>query len=307
MSEYIVYILGQPVSVRRTLPYKVDTPTPFGAGRLHFVMETPRTALYGMNSTTHDIHSDEAKKRFDTTRIRLPNGQRVGEFCEKARAEFPDLSKQKAYHAYSQALFGMGYSQCIEQQKEALIARFDKAFHKIDDNVIEISEPFPFLRGHLSCSDGVIEEFRRLADQGHHNSQFMAGVLLTTLAGDFSETGMAYLLMAYENRFPRAMDALAEYLLYKEDFLGAVQCHLLSLDSLDDCSHTMDTIKKLTMHRYLEQPVFMPLLPYIVKHCLDENFTALAKKHYPEFYPSEEEIRQAMINRLLGRGGREDV
>ncbi|KNC88843.1 hypothetical protein [Trabulsiella odontotermitis] len=304
MSEYHVYLFGQPVSVRRTLPKKVETSVPFAAGRLHYVMETPRTVLYGMNSSTHDIHSDEAKKLFDTPRIQLPNGLRVGEFCEKARAEFPDLPKQKAYHAYAQALFGIGYSQLIETQKASLIARFDAAFQQIDDNVIEISDPFPFLRGHLSCPVEVIDEFKRLANQGHHNSQFMAGLLLTTMAGDFSESGIAFLRMAYENRFPRAMDALAEYLLYKEDFLGAVQCHLLSIDSLDDCSHTMDTIKKMTMSRYIEQPEFMPLLPFIVKRCLDEDFTALAKKHYPKLYPSKEEIQQAMINRLLGRGGR---
>lgn len=154
----------------------------------------------------------------------------------------------------------------------------------------------------LSCEKIVIQEFEELAQQGHVFSQFMAGLLHTSMPGGFSTKGIPYLILAYENRFPRSMDALAEHLLYKRDYLGAVQCSLLSIDSLDGTKSTMQTILQHMWGKFIDNPM-QALNNYIFKSALDDSFKSLAKKHFPEFYPSKEELENRMLKRLLGTRG----
>ena len=260
---YLLSLLGADViPVRRRLPCRNKTT----GERFHDVCVDPISFMYGLSS---EEDFEAAKRLFDTQNFLLDDGLSV-----------------KKFHAQ-------------------LIARFDKAFEHLGE-AYEMSHPAPFVRRHLSCEPEVIKEFEALAKQGHIISQYIAGLLLTTMAGDFDPSGIQYLLMAYENRFPRTMDALAEYLLYREDYLGAIQCSLLSIDSLDNSKSTMSTICGHAADILIDHPSqsfysTMPLLDYIFQHALDDQFKALAKKHFPEFYPSQEEIERDVLNRILRR------
>ncbi len=294
-SEYTLIILGTPQAVKRKLPPKIKN----SHKRLHNITEDPLIFLYGLGDKKH---FDKAKLLFDNPEIQLNNGIRIKELHKRALEENPDLKKQDAYNKYAQKHFSNSYSKLVERIKGEIVSCFEDAFSQLNNEAIEISDPAPFLKRHLTCNASTLGKFKNLADQGHIFSQHLTGLLLTTMAGDFSKTGIKYLLKAYENRFPRSMDALAEYLLYRKDYLGAVQCSLLSIDSLDDSKHTMQTIMSCTSG-LLHSESMIPLLFFIFKHVLDDKFTALGKKHFPEFYPSDEEIAQQEMQFFFGRRG----
>jgi hypothetical protein len=75
----------------------------------------------------------------------------------------------------------------------------------------------------------ALEVYQGLAAQGHVYSQYLAGLLLATATGGYSAYCVSYLLDAHEHKHPEALKVLAEFLLGCEDYLGAMQCALLSL------------------------------------------------------------------------------
>lgn len=318
-NYYTVLVLGKSRQVKRTLPKKGKVPK----SRIVDVSVDPFDFELEDDVLFNREHSEAARKFFDKDKVLVRNDLTAEAFKKEARARFPEKAAEsvnKAYDAFARERFRVqAWSPLLNSKMKKLLKRFDDNFMKVNtiggEYVMEMSDPYPFLRRHLSCDLEVIEEFKLLAKQGHVFSQYMAGLLLTTMAGDFSEEGVPYLLEAYQNCFPRAMDSLAEYLLYKEDYLGAIQCSLLSIDSLDDSTHTLQKILGHTSNLMIEAedaPVgsfmafssMMPLSHYILHFVLDETFKELAKKHFPEYYPSREEIDKAAIDMILRRGRR---
>lgn len=295
-SSYSILLSEHPQSVSRRLPPKLDPKN--SNERLHYITEDPLSILFGLTEM-NSPHFVESKKLFDNDRIFLNDKIQNSNFKNEAKNRYPNLRPRKAFDTYALEVFGTPHSQVIAQAKSNLMKRFEKNFFELNSESIELDRPAAFLRTPLSCEQWVIREFEELAKQGHIFSQFMAGLLLTTLAGKFHGRGVPYLITAYENRFPRSMDALAEYLLHKEDYLGAIQSCLLSIHSLDDSKPTMRRILQHIDGRFIESPM-MPLATYIFQHALDNDFIELAKKYFPEFYPSKEELKKRMLQRLLG-------
>ena len=317
-TEYILNILGNLYQVKRTLPKRIEN----SSSRIHNVLVDPFEHEIGLSNQQH---FKEARKLFENNWVVINNELTAEEFKSQAKERFPELAAQSvntAYDAYARERFSSkGWSQLLQSRINKLLERFDVAFEKLNiiDNemVIEMSDPYPFLRRHLTCEMKLIKEFKLLGQQGHAFSQYMAGLLLTTMAGDFSEKGISYLITAYENGFPRSMDSLAEYLLYREDYLGATQCSLLSIDSLDDSKHTWNRILEHTSSLMVEPddaPVggywafskMMPLSHYILHFALDEKFKTLANKHFPELYPSREKMERAAVDFILHRGNKHE-
>lgn len=67
-----------------------------------------------------------------------------------------------------------------------------------------------------------LEVYQGLAAQGHLYSQYLSELLLATSTGGYSASCVSYLLDTHEHKHPEA-------LLGCEDYLGAMQCALLSL------------------------------------------------------------------------------
>ncbi|MDW1674130.1 MULTISPECIES: hypothetical protein [unclassified Vibrio] len=300
---YSLSLLDKSYEVSRRLPPKLKGNSSNSQERLHNITEDPLSILYDLTAK-NDPHFVESKKLFDNSLVILDGRIKNEDFKQEAKGKFPSLSNRKALDAYSLEMFGVGHSQILEQAKSLLVKRFESNFFEINSEFIALDKLSEFARSPLSCGQSVIHEFEELAQQGHVFSQFMAGLLHTTMPGGFSTKGIPYLILAYENRFPRSMDALAEYLLYKRDYVGAVQCSLLSIDSLDNTKSTMQRILQHTWGKFIDGPM-LQLNTFIFEHALDDNFKLLAKKHFPEFYPSKEELEKRMLERLLGT--REDI
>ena len=306
-AHYSLSLLNRSYDISRRLPPKMKDNSSDSRERLRFISADPISFIYGITSE-NDPHFVESKQLFDNSLVILDDKIKNSDFKQDAKRKFPNLSHRKALDAYAEQMFGVGHSQILEQTKSRLVKRFESNFFEVNSESIAIDEFSEFLFRPLSCEKHVIHEFEELAEQGHVFSQYMAGLLHTTLPGWFSTKGIPFLIAAYENRFPRSMDALAEYLLYKRDYVGAVQCSLLSIDSLDNTKNTLSNILRHTFTLFLDDPningPILSLNSYIFEHALDDRFKSLAKKHFPEFYPSEEEIQRRMMKRLFGtRGG----
>ena len=301
---YSLSLLNKSYEVSRRLPPRLKGNSSDSQERLHYITEDPLSILYGLTDQ-NDTHFVESKKLFDNSLVILDGRIRNGDFKQEAKGKFPFLSNRKALDAYSIEMFGVGHSQILDEAKSLLIKRFESNFFEINSEFIALDKFSEFARSPLSCEKSVIHEFEELAQQGHVFSQFMAGLLHTTMPGRFSTKGIPYLILAYENRFPRSMDALAEYLLYKRDYFGAVQCSLLSIDSLDNTKSTMRRILQHTWGKFIDSPM-LQLDAYIFEYALDDSFKLLAKKHFPEFYPSKKELEERMLKRLLGTRGTSD-
>lgn len=295
-AEFELFLLGCTWMVKRSLPPKIDSKE-----RLANDVEDPLSIMYGL-SDKNNSHFIFAKKRIDNPKILLNGRLTNAEFKKQSSEAYPNLKVREALDSYSMDLFRCRHSQLVEKMSKRLIERFETNFFKINSKFFEIHRPSAFLRSPMTCTPEVIKEFEELAAQGHVFSQFMAGLLHTTMAGGYDSKGVSYLIMAYENRFPRSMDALAEYLLHKEDYLGSVQCSLLSIDSMDDSKGTMNRILQHMHGLFVETPSIVWMHTFIFKHELNGKLLELAKKHFPEFYPSKEEEQQQAVKMLLSRG-----
>lgn len=173
-------------------------------------------------------------------RLKLPSGERmtVAKLREAAKlSREPGQSLLQAFESYAQKRFNRSYSDLISDAHKSMITRFCKIFDSIGhlppmqmshDEHVAMEENFTHYP--IWTSPENLRELCKLADQGHVYSQYLAGVLLATVAGEFSKRCVRYLIMAYENKVPDAMAVLAEFCFLKRDYLGAVQCALLSVD-----------------------------------------------------------------------------
>lgn len=181
-------------------------------------------------------------KAFDKSKIRLksPCGEitTVAKLWEGAKlSREPGQTLNQAFDSYAQKHFGCSYSSLIDAAKQAMVARFREIFDSIGhlqpmqithEEHVAMRENFTHYP--IWAPPESLRELCKLADQGHAYSQYLAGVLLATVAGEFSKGCVKYLIMAYENKVPDAMAVLAEFCFLNRDYLGAVQCALLSVD-----------------------------------------------------------------------------
>lgn len=162
----------------------------------------------------------------------------VGELKALAeQAPKPGLSKRQNLDSHAKDLFGQPSSIIIGEAKNKIIERFKAVFPSIvvlpfmemsAEEDLDMRENFKHTP--VWAPDETLQELRALADQGHAYSQYLAGVLLATVVGNFSTECIPYLLAAYKQKVPDAMHVLAEFCFYKRDYFGAIQCAGLSVD-----------------------------------------------------------------------------
>lgn len=226
---------------------------------------------------------------------------RVEDFRKEALKAAPEGTKiGVAFDTYAKAQYDHSYSDLVSDARNKVIARFKAAFAENLDHDRMNDEYHKdkdiFLHYPVWAPESSIKEYKSLAKQGHVYSQYLAGVLLASSAGGYKAESVEYLLMAYENKQPEAMRVLAEFLNFKNDYCGSVQCALLSIDGGDDYSKKIvREVLGNASHQMMQTNHGVVPLSYVIIETLRENgFDSILREHFSELNPDPHpEIRIA--------------
>lgn len=254
-------------------------------------------------------------KAIDTSQLTLliPNQDtkvKVKDFREEALKAAPKGTKiNAAFENYAKEQYGYSYSDLVSDARNKVIAQFKAAFaENLDHDPMNDeyhTDKEIFLHHPVWTSENSIEEYKSLAKQGHVYSQYLAGVFLASNAGGYSVECVEYLLMAYENKHPEAMRVLAEFLHFKNDYYGAAQCALLSIDGGDDYSRKIvrDVLDN-TSHQIMQTSRGVVPLSYVIIETLRANgFDSILREHFSEFNPDPQPVIH--IPSFIQEGGHE--
>lgn len=245
-------------------------------------------------------------------RLLLIKGSMTVEGMQKAAREaYPGEKDSKAYDLYARKISGKPYRDLLAEAKNLLIERFRSAFEETEFEHVMVQSRYnfglhnrdTFNHPEVVCTPTALNTYKRLAKQGHLYSQYMAGLLLATSTGNYSTECVQYLLDAYQNEHPDAMDLLARFLLIHEDYLGAFQCALLSCESGKHGSREL--LRKIlgqTSHKMMTGAGgMMPASFFLINHCLTEDFKELVRKHTDiEPYDPKNPPMPAFLKRHMG-------
>lgn len=232
---------------------------------------------------------------------------RVDAFQEEALQAYPKLKLCKALETHAKAKYGHSYSDLVGAASKKVIDRFKAAFdenmveHPMNDINFSRQRKNAFSHSPIWAPTSVIKEYKTLARKGHVYSQYLAGVLLGSHVCDYSPECIDYLLMAYENQHPEAMRVLAEYLLYREDYYGALQCALLSVDGGD--RHSKNVVRNVLgtcSHMVVMGPQGIgSLSASLIDTARQDGFESVLRKHFSEFFQTPSEKAAAIMNHLF--------
>lgn len=214
---------------------------------------------------------------------------KVEDFRKEAQKAPPERMKpNKAFDTYAKEQYGRSYSDLVNDARNEVICRFKTAFVRnldYDPMTEEYNRDKEiFLHYPVWAPVSVIKEYKSLAKQGHVYSQYLAGVLLASSAGGYKEQCVEYLLMAYENKHPESMRVLAEFLNYKNDYYGAMQCALLSVSGGDDYSKNI--VRKIlgnAFYQMMQTDRGVAPLSFVIIETLRANgFDSILREHFSE-------------------------
>lgn len=243
-------------------------------------------------------------------RLHVHGPMSVEKLQAAALVVYPAEKRSKAFDLYAQKISGKPYQMLVHDAKKTLIAQFKEAFKMTDFEHPMIRSRYDlglhnrdvFNHPEITCSDQALQIYRKLAKQGHLYSQYMAGLLLATSKGSYNTACIPFLLDAYQNEHPEALDLLGRFLLLKEDYLGALQCGLLSCESKQHGSRRLLTqVLQRTSTQTVICGTLMPLTFFLVNHCLNADLKALVPKHTDiELYNPDKPRMPAFLARQLG-------
>lgn len=259
-------------------------------------------AITGMMGEPNPFH--HLAKAIDTSQLKLSIPYKgikikVEDFREEALKAAPEGTKiGVAFDTYAKEQYGHSYSDLVSDARNKVIDRFKAAFSENLDHDPMNDEYHKdkdiFLHQPVWAPQSSIKEYQSLAKQGHVYSQYLAGVFLASNAGGYKVECVEYLLMAYENKQPEAMRVLAEFLHFKNDYYGAVQCALLSIDGGDDYSKKIvREVLGNASHQVMQTNRGVAPLSFVIIETLRANgFDSILREHFSEFNPDPQpEIR----------------
>lgn len=240
---------------------------------------------------------DHLSKAIDTSQLTLSIPYKgikvkVKDLREAALKAAPEGTKiGVAFNNYAMEHYGHSYSDLVNDARNKVIARFKAAFaenldqHPMSDEYHKDKDIFLHLP--VWTPENTLKEYKSLAKKGHVYSQYLAGLFLASNAGGYKVECVEYLLMAYENKQPEAMRVLAEFLHFKEDYYGAAQCALLSIDGGDDYSTKIfrDVLGNATYRMMPTSHGLVPLSHVIIETLRAHGFDSILREHFSEFNP----------------------
>lgn len=303
-KTYTVIISGKTHLLKRRTPMRLSNDKTDVAHNIRAYV-IPLTPIHFQVSEDNLEKYAYEKQFFDEHKLVFPNDMSLLTFKQKAKSTFKDLKTNEAYNNLSLQLFNKPYPDLIHEIKLNHIKKFDRAFGEIGYDIY-LSHKYPDISYPLICSPDNLKTFEELALQGHIYSQLIAGIILAC-EGKFDK-GIQYLIDAYNNRFTIALSFITEFLILKEDWVGAFQCALLAYDIDPGYGFLVDKIIACTTHVMIDTnqigdgiipatlfgPGYMPLLHFILHHVLTEDFQKLAKKYRPDWLPTPEEQEEEM-------------
>lgn len=249
--------------------------------------------IIGMMRKPNPFH--HLVKAIDTSQLTLsiPGKDikiKVEDFRKEALEASPEGTKiGVAFDSYAKAQYGHSYSDLVDDARKKVITRFNAAFAENLDHD-QMNDEYRNDRAiffHLPvwAPESSIKEYKSLAKQGHVYSQYLAGLLLASSAGGHKAECVDYLLMAYENKHPEAMRVLAEFLHFKNDHYGAMQCALLSVDGGDDYSKKIvSKVLDDCMTQFMQTNHGLVVRSFVIIEDLRKNgFDSILKEHFSSF------------------------
>lgn len=229
---------------------------------------------------------------------------------EKALEQFKDpeckLTKSQKYDTYTRKRFGMSHSDLVDKLRGQIIDRFKTTF----DGILYVKEMQSWrppnvrhiVMGYEIAADRkVIDDLVDLASCGHVHSQYLAALLLCFTQHGLTGQSIELLLQAHENKHPQALDALGRLLLAQGDYTGAVQAALISIQGqYPEAKHTVELVQRALTMLVLHTPHGPVPAFAAVLDALDSTYMGLAHKHFPEWFPSENDRAEAFFRRLAG-------
>lgn len=242
-------------------------------------------------------------KAIDTSKLTLSIPSRnlkisVVDFRSEASKAYPKMGINKAYDAHAKAQYGHSYSDLVSAARDKVIDRFKAAFaenldhHPMNDEYHKDKDVFS--HHPVWTPESSIKEYKSLAKRGHVYSQYLAGLFLASNAGGYQVECVEYLLMAYENKQPEAMRVLAEFLHFKNDYYGAMQCALLSVDGGDD--HSKKIVREVLdecVYKMMQTAQGIAPYSFVLLQLLRQNgFDSILREHFSDLSPdARPEIR----------------
>lgn len=234
-------------------------------------------------------------------KIKVEDFRKEAQKAQKAQKAAPKETKiGVVFNTYAKAQYDHSYSDLVSDARNKVIARFKAAFaknldyHPMSDEYHKDKDIF--LHHPVWASKSSIKEYKSLAKQGHVYSQYLAGLLLASSAGGYKAECVEYLLMAYKNKQPEAMRVLAEFLNFKNDYYGAVQCALLSTEGGDN--YSKEIVRKVLSNasqQLMQTNYGVVTLSYEIIETLRANgFDSILREHFSKLIPDPHpEIRIA--------------
>lgn len=268
------------------------------AVRMRAWAHTPLTEMeIGLITSPKTFH--HLAKAIDTSRLTLAIPYQdlkipVNEFRASASKAYPGLGLNKAFDTYAKAQYGHSYSDLMSAARDKVITRFKVAFQEnmVEHPMNEINSSRErknaFLHQPIWAPASAIKEYKALAKKGHVYSQYLAGLILGSHVCNYSPECIDYLLMAYENKQPEAMRVLAEYLFFREDYYGAMQCALLSVDGGDLYSKKIvRNVLGTCAYKVMTGPQgIVHLSAAIMSYACQDGFEHILRKHFNDLFPS---------------------
>lgn len=266
--------------------------------RMRAWAHTPLTDIeIGLLTSPKTFH--HLAKAIDTSKLELQIPYQdlkvsVAELRAEAIRAYPGMGVHKAFDTYAKARYGHSHSDLISAARNKVITRFKAAFeqnmaeHPMNDISFSRERKNAFSHHPIWAPASTIKTYKALAKKGHVYSQYMAGLLLGSHVCDYSPECIDYLLMAYENKQPEAMRVLAEYLFFREDYYGSMQCALLSVDGGD--SHSKKIVRNVLgtcAHKVITGPHgIVHLSSAIFSYACQDGFEHILRKHFSDLFSS---------------------
>jgi hypothetical protein len=321
-NSYRLTALGDTYAVRRVYLNKEEHFTEANTGasgsRASDKYRRPRllpTSPFEVEALSLKVDLDAASWVTDTLllvvdELQVSGVETVKDLRAKALEHFEGrdskLSKNQKYDSYTRERFGKSYSELVNQLRGQAIDRFKTAF----DGILYVPEMESWRQPHLrdvvvgyeiAAEREVIAELIDLADCGHVHSQYLAALLLCFTQQGLTKQSIELLLEAHENKHPQALDALGRLLLAQDDYVGAVQAALIARQGqYPEAKRTIELVQRALTMAVLETPSGVVPAFAAVLGVLDSNYLELARKQFPEWFPSESDRTKAFFHRLAG-------
>ncbi len=207
-------------------------------------------------------------------------------------ADVRDVAKQAApeglglnasFDWYARTHFNKSYSDLVADARRAVIGRFMPAFRKcVPYEIPEFAQWMESLYA-ISADSETIAELKELAGQGHVYAQYLVGVILSSKGRGYDLECVDYLLMAYQNKQPEALTRLGWVLLRSGNYLGAIQCALISSDCGGDRTADRQIIEVARMNAQGQmsrsEHGVQPVWPFIQNTLMSSPYAPLLEKY----------------------------